>query len=120
MTGKRLNRPGKILLLFVAAVFLLPVYGSWVDVTYAERQPAHKHIYLGNIDPHHHQSTAKNDVVNLPNQDATGQQVVLLFLPDIQLVPNSAEMSHLSFGLSEEYLSPEDAFLPPPDYPPKV
>jgi len=120
MSAKRPTVRARIGLLLAVIVFLLPVYGSWIDATYAAREPDHYHIYLGKIDPFHHRSSPNGDVVNLPNQDATSQSVGLLLLPVGQLVRFSAESELLSFGLSDEYLSPEDTFLPPPDHPPRI
>jgi hypothetical protein len=106
--------------LLTTAVFLLPVYGSWVDVTYAGRQPGHKHIFLGKVNPYHHLNIDSDDVVNLPDQDATSQPVILIFLPGSQLVIFSHESLNLAFNLLDDCLYPEDAFLPPPDHPPRI
>jgi hypothetical protein len=103
----------------LAAVFLLPVYGSWVDFHYPERQPAHKHIYLGRVNLNHHRDFDTGDIIMLPDQDATGQPIVLLFPPEAQALINSAASGNLSFDLSDEFHSPDDAFLPPPDHPPR-
>lgn len=107
-------------MLLLAAVLLLPIYGSWVDIRYPERQPTHKHIYFGKIVLNHHRDAESTEVVNLPDQNATGQPVVLICLPEEQLAVNSAEADNLSFGLSDDCLFPEDAFLPPPDHPPRI
>lgn len=119
MTGKRPTIYARILLLLTTAVFLLPVYGSWVDATYAGRQPGHKHIFLGKVNPHHHLYHEGDDVVNLPDQDANSQPIILVFLPGSQLVLYSPESLNLAFNLSDDYLYPEDTFLPPPDHPPR-
>lgn len=103
----------------LAAVLLLPVYGSWVDFHYPERQPAHKHIYLGRVNLNHHRDFDSSDIIMLPDQDATGQPAVLLFLPEAEAVVNSADSNNLTFLLSDEFHKPEDAYLPPPDHPPR-
>jgi hypothetical protein len=120
MSGQQVNNCTRILLLLLAAVLLLPVYGSWIDFRYPASQPTHKHIYLGKVDLNHHRSADTKDVVNLPDQDATSQPVVIICLPEEEMVGQTAESGNLSFELSNEYLSPEDAFLPPPDHPPRI
>lgn len=104
----------------MAAVLLLPVYGVWLDIRYAERQPTHKHIYLGKVNLNHHRTPESKNVVNLPDQDAGGQLVLLVCLPDEQIAANSAVSNNLSFALSDDCLLPEDAYIPPPDHPPRI
>jgi hypothetical protein len=120
MSGSRLNYRTRILLLLMVAVLLLPVYGSWVDIHYAERQPNHKHIYLGRIDLNHHRSSESKDVVNLPDQDATSQPVVIVCIPGELIAATTAVPANLIFGLPEEFRSPKATFLPPPDHPPRI
>lgn len=68
---------------------LLPMYGPWIDPTYATRQPYHTHLYLGGYDAnhhhgdqHHHGDPSKvncdpfSGVINLP--DLTFFQPLLL------------------------------------------
>lgn len=120
MSGRAENFRTKSVLLFMAAVLLLPVYGSWVDVHYAERQPTHKHIYFGRVDLNHHRVSEAKDVVNLPDQDATSQPVVLVCLPGERIAAKTADLDNLASGLADNCLRPEDTFLPPPDHPPRV
>lgn len=110
----------RILLLFLAAVMLLPIYGSWVDIQFAARQPNHKHLYFGKVDINHHRTAGSKDVVNLPHQDATGQTAVSIPLTDSKTTPQPADANNLSFRLTDHYLSAEDAYLPPPDHPPRI
>jgi hypothetical protein len=118
MSGKRVKNRSKVLALFLTAVLLLPVYGSWIDFHYAAKQPGHKHVYLGKVDLNHHRTADTKDIVILPDQDATSQIVVLVNLPE--KIASTADRDSLSFGLAHEYRSPENAFLPPPDHPPRI
>jgi hypothetical protein len=120
MAAQPVNKLTRILLLCLAAVMLLPVYGSWIDVHYAARQPGHKHIYFGKVDINHHRTSDSKDVVNLPDQDATGQSAVAVYLTAEETITHLDEIENLSFHLADDYLSPEDAFLPPPDHPPQI
>ncbi len=104
----------------MAAVLLLPVYGSWIDFRFAANQPSHKHIYLGQVDLNHHRTSDTKDIVILPDQDATSQLTVLVNLPDDQIVANSANANNLAMRLADEYLFPENTFLAPPDHPPRI
>jgi hypothetical protein len=105
------------LLLGLVVVLLLPIYGPWVDLHFAAHQPNHKHLYLGKIDLHHHRNSDSKDVVNLPDQDATGRILALVCLPEEQAV-GLPDDKGLFFGLLDDYRSPQDAFLPPPERPP--
>lgn len=110
----------RIFLLFLAALLLLPVYGSWIDHRYPVNQPGHKHIYLGKVDLDHHRTAETKNIVILPDQDATSQPVVLAVLPDQQLTANTADPDNLTFGFPDQYYNRENAFLPPPDHPPRL
>ncbi|MFZ0545765.1 MAG: hypothetical protein WAM60_10030 [Candidatus Promineifilaceae bacterium] len=107
------------MLLLTTVVMLLPIYGSWIDVHFAASQPDHQHIYFGKVDLNHHRDGNK-DVVNLPNQDATSQITISILLTDEEILIHPDDMANLSFRLADEYLSPEDAFIPPPDHPPRI
>ena len=120
MAGTRISTLTRILLLFSAAVMMLPIYGSWLDFRFAQWQPAHKHIYFGRVDLNHHRSSDSRDVVNLPDQDATGQAAILVCLPGEETAAGTADYGNLIFGLSDEYHVPDDHFLPPPEHPPKI
>jgi hypothetical protein len=71
------------------------------------------------VNLNHHRDFDTGDIIMLPDQDATGQPIVLLFPPEAQALINSAASGNLSFDLSDEFYSPDDAFLPPPDHPPR-
>lgn len=122
MSRIRVSNRNRILLLLSAAALLLPVYGSWVDFHFAEKLPTHKHIYLGKVDLNHHRTTDSKDVIILLDQDATSRPVVVLvWLPGEQKTVNAAESDNtLQIGLFDDYPSPENAYLPPPDYPPRI
>lgn len=117
---RKLTYRSRFVFLILAAALLLPVYGSWINVRYAAQQPTHKHIYLGKVDLNHHRTADHKDIVILPDQDAASQPVVSIDLPNEQLAVRMTENDNLSFGLSVEYLSPENTFLPPPDHPPRI
>lgn len=116
----RLTNRFRFFILGLAAALLLPVYGSWIDVSYPAQQPTHKHVYLGKVDLDHHRTAEPENVVILPDQDAASQVVVLIDLPHVEVTAEKVEKGQLSFGLSDEYLSPENTFLPPPDHPPRI
>lgn len=119
MTVCLVSKRAQFLLLLMAAVTLMPVYGSWLDINYAGRQPAHKHLYVGKGHFNHH-TPESEDVVNLPDQDATGQPVLLVYLPDEQISAKIVGADDLSFNITVDCHSPEDTFLPPPDHPPRI
>lgn len=101
----------------LVVALLLPLYGPWVDFQFAARQPTHKHLYLGKVELDHHRSSDSKDVVYLPDQGVTGQLLAFVFLPREQAIGLPDDRS-LSFGMADEFRSPKDAFLPPPDKPP--
>ncbi len=119
MSGTRVNNLTRFLLILSTAVLMLPIYGTWLDFRFAEWQPTHKHIYFGRIDLNHHRASDSKDVVNLPDQDATGQAFVLIIMPGEEMAGGAADYRHLSFGLADDYIVPDDHFLPPPKHPPR-
>jgi hypothetical protein len=120
MVVRPVNKLTQIILLGLAAVMLLPVYGSWVDDQFAARQPNHKHIYFGKVDINHHRTADSKDVVNLPDQDAAGQTAVSIHLTNNEITTQPVDPDNLSFRLTADLHAPETAFLPPPDHPPRT
>jgi hypothetical protein len=120
MTSRSVNKYSRFLLLFLAVVLLLPFYGGWINIHYAAFQPNHQHIYLGKVNLNHHRTSDMEDIVMLPDQDATSQIMPSISLPDQQIAANMNERDELSFDFTAEYHTPEDAYLPPPDYPPRT
>jgi len=99
----KLHAPLRLLALLV---ILLPVYGSWLNRDFAATNPFHRHIYLNGSRPHrhplgshplllHNHSSDLDDVVSIPNQDATGAGATSMqlwggstvIIPDIRSLP---------------------------------
>ncbi len=111
---------------------LLPMYGPWLDPTFAARQPYHSHIYLGEVDADHHHATSGHDhqseeendcistlgrVINVPDQTLS-QQLLLLWQPASVATILPAD-NGLSFTWQADGRRIAAIFLPPPDQPPR-
>lgn len=112
---------------------LLPMYGPWLDPTFAARQPYHNHLYLGEVKADHHRSDTHHDhqhkeretdciswlpdVINLPDQTVT-QQLLLLWQPFLftTVIPTD---DSLTFIWQADGWRVAAIFLTPPEHPPR-
>lgn len=110
---------------------LLPMYGPWLDPTFAARQPYHNHLYLGEVnanhhsdshDDHHHEEkddcrSTLPDVINLPDQ-TIAQQLLLIWQPLLftTMLPTD---NGLIFTWQADGWRVPAIFLTPPERPPR-
>lgn len=130
----------------VSALFLL-LLGPLLDHHYAERQPDHAHIYLGQFvpdhihpyeTPHAHFYTQEaddgisgsallsdetpNDIVYLTSYDGMGQVFTQLTVTLIHLALNFPDLedNHFAFDTVGDDSFFQNAFISPPKKPPRV
>lgn len=127
--------PAHLITLTTLVAVLLPTFGPWLDMEFAGWMPQHDHIYVGeiNLDHHrgandspeysHHQEKQSETaspfitgVVNLPDQDATLQSLVLLVYPAAPLLPR---IDAIWFPSGETCYTVCGIAIPPLDKPPR-
>lgn len=117
---------------------LLPVIGSLLNHHYAQVQPYHGHIYVGNIDathdhghfaqPHAHTSGERSPVAvsgtfSVPAsgdwapQTAPGPPIMLMAIPSILFHMGS---SHYGRLIPYDLQSQDEVFFSPPEKPPRT
>ncbi len=117
--------------LFMLAAVLLPIYGPWLDAHFVERLPQHDHIFIGEIDPHHHNHDhagaphhhdcldfPSSAVASVPDQDAALRGLALWLWPDNALSFQPADT--FGFPIWETSQPVAGTIVPPLDEPPRV
>ena len=144
---KRISPLTGLFALAALYALFLSFFGSVLDHHYAERQSDHAHIYLGRVVPDHvhpyeaphtHRPTqeadggtsshaplsdkAPNDTMYLTSYNGMGQVFPQLTVPSIHLALNfpEPEDNHFAFDIPEDDTLFQEAFITPPEKPPRV
>ena len=137
----------QIFVLAAVSLLFLLFLGPLLDHHYAERQPDHAHIYLGQFAPDHihpfqaphtHFYTPEandgtsasalssdetpSDIVYLASYDGMGQVFTQLTVPSIHLALNfpAPEDHYFAFDAAGDDSFYQNAFIAPPEKPPRA